>query len=254
MPARSVTVRVICGANGAYHALTGGFAPESTHAFTGVTAPTLDKGMGGKISAIDLSELSFVKPCLGAAVNLIAVVEHEAGTVGVTEVFQIGNLDAIAWLPCIQVIDQLLLGVEENKVELEFLLHALDLLEQIFFLLALPTADIAGLVNKPGDESIVTIGLAQFCKADAGGMHEIGPPMIVGNAFEFLPLDQRWPPCDDDILGFIGLLGVKGDASQREKEEQAEDGSVHGVGAKFIPKRSRTQSQHRRLLEAGRRL
>lgn len=227
MPAGGVTAGVIGASDGADHALSGGLAPKGTHAFTGVAAPALDEGTGSEVGAIDLSEFGFVKPSLGAAVNLVAVIEHEAGAVGVAEVFEIGDLDAVARLSRIEVVDELLLGVEENQVNLELLLHALNLRDEVLLFLPFAPADIAGLVDQPGDESVVAVCLAQLLKADAGGMDEICPPVIVGNPLELLPFDERRAAGDDNIFRLISLLGAEGDAPQSQQEKKAGDRSIH---------------------------
>jgi len=219
MPARIIAAGVVGAADGADHLLAGSLAPEGAHALAGMASPALDEGVGGEVSAVDLTQFSLVKPGLGTAVDFVAIIEHETGTVGVTKVFKIGNLDAVTRLPGIQVIQELLFGVKENKVELEFLLHALDFLKQVLFFLTLPTADIAGSVNKPGDEGVVAVGLPQFLKSYSRGMDEVCPPMIVGDTLELLPLDQRRTSGDDDVFGCIGLLGAKGNTARKKQEQ-----------------------------------
>ena len=81
MPSRIITSGVVGGADRPDHALARRFPPEGTHAFTGVAAPALDEGMGGKNPAVDLLKLGFMQACLGTAVDLVAIVEHETGTV-----------------------------------------------------------------------------------------------------------------------------------------------------------------------------
>ena len=81
MPTWIVTIGVVRGSNGSDHVLSGGLAPESTHALAGVASPTLDKGMRCKIITIDFMELSFVKTGFRATVDFIAVIEHEAAAI-----------------------------------------------------------------------------------------------------------------------------------------------------------------------------
>jgi len=243
MPAGIIAAGVVGAADGADHLLAGSLAPEGTHALAGMASPALDEGTGGEVSAVDLTQFGLVKPGFGTTVDLIAIIEHETGTVGVTKVFKISNLDAVTRLPRIQVIQELLFGVKENKVELEFLLHTLDFLKQVLFFLTLATADIAGPVNKPGDEGVVAVGLPQFFKSYSGGMDEVCPPMIVGDPLELLPLDQGRTPGDDDVFGCVGLLGAKGDTARKKQEQQREYGSFHDQGVK-VAGENLLQSNH----------
>ena len=109
MPSRSVTIAVVCSTNGADHRLLQRSLPAATHALAGVATPAFNKGMGSKIIGINRSEFCFVEPYFRTCVDLIAVIKHEAGSVGVTEIFKVGNLDLRARLAVIEVVEELLL-------------------------------------------------------------------------------------------------------------------------------------------------
>jgi hypothetical protein len=156
-----------------------------------VATPTLDEGMGCKIRSIDLSQFRLVKPDLGPAVDFIAVIKHEATLVRVTEVFKIGDLHASTRLSCIQVINELFLCVEEDQIDMEFLLDGLQVGEEVPFFLSSAATNVGGLVDKPSDHGVRTVLGSKLLQTNARGMDKVRPPMIMGNFFEFFPLDQR---------------------------------------------------------------
>ena len=125
VPSRVIASGVVGGSDGADHPLAGGLAPQGAHALSGVAAPALDESPRGKSGTIDQVEFRLVEPCLGGAVDLVAVVEHEAGSVGVSEVLEVCDFPGIAWvLPgaSVDVVDELFLGAEVDEVEFVLLL------------------------------------------------------------------------------------------------------------------------------------
>ncbi len=206
MPARNITARVVGRSDGADHALTSGPAPKGTHAFAGVASPTLDKRTGGKVESVDLSQFRLVKPDLGTAVDLVAVIKHEAALVRVTEVFEIRDLHACTWLSSVQIVDQLFLCAEEDKGGLEFLLDGPQVGEEIPFFLSCAATNVGGLVDKPSDHGVRTVLGSKLLQTNAGSMDKIRPPVIMRDFLEFFPLDQRGAARDHDIFLVQGIL------------------------------------------------
>ena len=76
-----MAVGVVGFADRADHALAGGTAPFLGHALGGVAAPAFDEGVAGEDASLDAAEFVLVEPAFGAAVDFVAVVEHETGAV-----------------------------------------------------------------------------------------------------------------------------------------------------------------------------
>src|SRR5436305_1035160 len=73
------------------HMHAGCFPPVDAHLFTCVTAPALHERVTRKHPTIDFVELRFMQPRFGGAVDYVAVVEHEAGSIRMTEVLEPGD-------------------------------------------------------------------------------------------------------------------------------------------------------------------
>ena len=233
MPAGIITAGIVGGSDGPDHVLAGGLPPKGTHALARMATPALDEGMGSEDGAVDLLKLGFVQAGLGAAVDFIAVVEHEAGAVGVAEVFEVGNLDGVTGLSGVQVVDQLLGGVEEDELGVVFLLYGLDFRNQILLFLTGSPTDIGWPVDQPGNGSLVASALSKFPEADARGPDEIGPPVIVRMFFELLPFDEGRPARDHDVFLLDRLLDSlsmqDSGVEQGEKKEKIKTKAVHRV-------------------------
>ena len=94
-PVPEVAVRVIRLADRADHFLAGGATPFFGHALAGVATPAFDEGVASKNASFNSCEFAFVQPTFRAAVDFIAVIEHEACTVRVAEKFKIRNFHTI---------------------------------------------------------------------------------------------------------------------------------------------------------------
>ncbi len=219
MPSRHITPGVISRSDGPNHALTCGFPPEGAHALASVASPALDKGSRSEVGAIDLTEFRLVQPDLRATVDLVAVIKHEAALVGMPEVFEVRDFDLITRLSYIEIIDQLFLVVEKDKVCPGFLLDGDQLIQEIAFFLTGTPSDIGGLVDKPRNPGFRPELLTKFVETDSGGMGKIRPPVIVWNLLELLPLDQRGASGNDDIFFLKVPLGTEY-ARENECEKQ----------------------------------
>src|SRR6201999_4557699 len=89
---RQLVGHVLRFADRSDHGHAGGGLELLVHAFARVAAPTLDEGIAGKEAAMELFQVVLVEPALGSAVEIGRVIEHEAGTVRVAEVLEIGDL------------------------------------------------------------------------------------------------------------------------------------------------------------------
>src|SRR3954464_7618170 len=205
------------------------------HAFAGVAAPALGEGAPGENAAVDFAKLIFVQPRFACALDVAAVVEHEALRVGMAEVFEVCHLQAVPRLPGIEIIDDFVAFRKINELQVEFFTDRINEAKQIHFFLYAAVL-VAGPVNKPGDFS-VRVGRADLLGANAGGADEISPPMVVWLLFVFLPNHKRRPADQEHIFTISrGGGGLSGD-EDNEKKEQREQ-SFHGqiVGAVFMLK------------------
>ena len=199
-----------------------------------MASPALDKGTGSEVGAVDLTEFRLVQPDLRAAVDLIAVIKHEAAFIGVAEVLEVRDFDLITRLSHIKIINQLFLIVEKDEIGPGFLLDRGQFLQEIMLFLTGAPSDIRGLIDEPCDPGPGTELLPKFIKTDPGGMGKISPPVIVGNLLELLPLDQRRASGNDDILFLKVLLGTEDTReSEREKQDQRQaalcNGTMHAL-------------------------
>ena len=99
-----------------------------------------------------LLELGFVQPALGRAANFVAVVEHEAGTVGMTEIIEGGDLVLGSIFAPVQIIAHLVRGFKIDQLQIIGRPNGIDDTEQILFLLSLPTL-VPWAVHHPSDVS-----------------------------------------------------------------------------------------------------
>ena len=137
-------------ADRADHACAGGSVPIIAHLLAGVAAPAFDVGVARKDVAIDFVQLCFVQPGFTRAIDIVAVIEHKTGLVGMAEIFEAGDLQAVAILPGIKIINHSAAVAKPNEVEIIFIAHGLDVTEQILVLLR-GAIDVTLFVNEPGD-------------------------------------------------------------------------------------------------------
>ena len=155
---------------------------------------------------MDAGELVFVQPALGPAIDLIAVIKHPAGSIGVSVVFKIGNLHAIPWLASIQILDQLTPLIEPQKFNSVFVANGNDVRDEILFVLPGSPAQVAGLVNEPGDFRPWARLRLNFLNTHTSRADKIAPPAIMRLGLEFLPLVKGWPTTHEDKFAFhLGL-------------------------------------------------
>src|SRR5690606_10328023 len=93
-------------ADGSDHGDARGTAPLLTHALPSVAAPAFDKGAAGENSPANLVEFVLMEPDFGAAVDLVAVIEHEALFVGVEEPVEGGDFPFVPRQALVQIIDE----------------------------------------------------------------------------------------------------------------------------------------------------
>src|SRR4029077_16206112 len=61
------------------HAGPGRRVPPGAHLLAGMTAPALNISVTGENKGFDLAKVLFVQPRFAGAVDVVAVIEHEAG-------------------------------------------------------------------------------------------------------------------------------------------------------------------------------
>src|SRR4029077_4332656 len=172
------------------HVRAGGAVPFLRHLFAGVAAPTLDVSATGKNAAADLWQTGGVEPRFTCAVDVVAVIEHETGAVGMPEIFETSYLQAFAVLAVVQVVDHVAPVLKINQVEMKLLPHRIDVADQVLVFLFGPV-EITLLINKHGNHSIRPELGPHLFSAQACGVEEVCPPMIVRIRFVLLPLMQR---------------------------------------------------------------
>ena len=167
-----------------------------------MAAPALNEGIAGENIAVDAAEFVFVQPALGPAIDLIAVIKHPAGPVGVSVVFKIGNLHTVPRLAGIQILDQLIPLIEPYKFNSVFVADGNDVRDQILFVLPGSSAQVAGFVHKPCDfRSLARLRL-DFLDTHTSRADKIAPPAIVWLGLEFLPLLERWTSAHKYVFAF----------------------------------------------------
>src|SRR5437660_10088509 len=72
---------VLSLSDGADHAHARGRMPFLRHLFASVATPAFNEGIPRKNAAFDLRQLAVVQPGFAGAIDVAAVVEHEAGPV-----------------------------------------------------------------------------------------------------------------------------------------------------------------------------
>ena len=201
-----MAVGIIRFANRSHHSLAGRALPFLAHALGGVAAPALDEGIAGENIAVDAGEIVLVQPALGPAIDLIAVIKHPAGPVGVSVVFEIRNLHAVPRLARIQILDQLIPLIEPHKFNSVFVANGNDVRDEILFVLPGSPAQVAGLVNEPGDFRPWARLRLDFLNAHTRSADKISPPAIVWLGLDFLPLVKGWTSTHKDVFAFhLGL-------------------------------------------------
>src|SRR6202040_567370 len=117
------------------HVRAGGAVPLLRHLLAGVAAPTLDVSATRKNAATDLCQLGVVQPRFTGAVDVVAVIEHETGPVGMPEIFEAGYLQAFAVLAVVQVVDHVAPVLKINQVEMKLFPHRIDVADQVLVFL-----------------------------------------------------------------------------------------------------------------------
>ena len=121
-------------------------------------------------------------------------------------VFKIGNLHAIPRLARIQILDQLIPLIEPQKFNSVFVANGNDVRDEILFVLPGSSAQVAGLVNEPGDFRPRARLRLDFLNTHTSRADKIAPPAIMGLGLEFLPLVKGWPSTHEDKFAFhLGL-------------------------------------------------
>ena len=145
------------------------------------------------------------------------------------EIFEERDLDLIARLAAVQVIDDVIAVLKIDQIQVECVAHGTEKPEQILLFLRGPV-DVTLLVDQPGDLRVRTVFFAQLLGANAGRPDEICPPMVVREgAFVFLPLHQGRAAHQKDKFrrGVCGARGHGGGQGQKhEKKEERE--AFHG--------------------------
>ena len=77
----------------------------------------------------------FVQPRFAGALDVAAVIEHEALRVGVAEIFEVGDLQAVARLAVVQVIDDFVALLKIDQFQVVLVADGGDVAEQILFFL-----------------------------------------------------------------------------------------------------------------------
>src|SRR5262249_48695351 len=162
---------------GADHFCPGGAIPPLAHLFAGVAAPALDVSVARKTVAVDLPQLRFVQERFRRAVDVAAVIEHETGPIGVTEIFEACDFEATTVLSSVQIIDHVIAVPEPNEVEIKFVPHGFDQADQVLIFLWL-AVEVTLFVNEPGNRGVWTEAVPQLLGAESRGANEIRPPMI----------------------------------------------------------------------------
>ena len=132
---------------------------------------------------------------------------------------EVRNLDPIARLAIVEIVDELAGIAEEHEIEAVFVPNAGDIADQVGLVLALRAPHIAGLVDKPCDARGRAMLLAELFNADASRPNEISPPSIVRSSFELLPFDERRPAAQDDVFA-LRFLGRGACESQKQEEKR----------------------------------
>src|SRR5215831_3862030 len=186
-------------ADGADHMGAGRCEPFLRHALTGVAAPTLATSAPREGMATDLFQIVFMQPRLTSAINIVAVIEHEAGAIRVTEILKTGNLYLISWLPVVEIIDDFLARDEPNETDIEFIAHGADEADQVLVFL-FGAIFITLPVDEPRDLGTGAELAAQLFGAQTRGPHKIRPPMVVRESLVFFPLIHRRPTDQDYVF------------------------------------------------------
>ncbi len=127
--------------------------PITAHLLAGVAAPAFDVGATRKDAAIDFVQLGLVQPGFARAIDIVAVIEHKTGHVGMAEIFEAGDLEAVAILPPIKIINDADAVAKPDEVEIIFVAHGLDMADQVLVFL-LRAIDVTLFVNEPGNYRI----------------------------------------------------------------------------------------------------
>ncbi len=88
----------------------------------------------------------FVQPRFAGALDVAAVIEHEALRVGVSEIFEVGDFQAVARLAVVQVIDDLVALLKINQLQVKLVADGSDVARANPASLALPGP------RSPGDK------------------------------------------------------------------------------------------------------
>lgn len=139
-----------------------------------------------------------------------------------SKVFETADLHAIARLAVVQIIDHVAAVAEVNDIEMEFLAHRINEADQILLFL-LRAIEITLLVNEPGNLSVRAKLRAQLVGAQAGGMHKVGPPMIVRLCFIFFPLLERWSADEQDIFASNSSVRSGGECRSEQEKKWKKD-------------------------------
>ena len=106
-----------------------------------------------------------------------------------SEIFEARYLQAFAVLAVVQVVDHLAPVLKINQVEMKLLPHRIDVADQVLVFLFGPV-EITLLINKHGNHGVRPELGTHLFSAQACGVEEVCPPMIVRVGFVLLPLMQ----------------------------------------------------------------
>ena len=113
---------------------------------------------------------------------------------------QTRDLDLLAGLPAVQVVDHLLTLVEPHEVDAIFVPHRDDVRDEVALVLAAAAPHIARLVHKPRDPRPGTLLLLNFLNPHPCRANKISPPPVMRCRFVFLPLLKGRPAAQEHIF------------------------------------------------------
>src|SRR6185437_1694132 len=169
------------------------------------------------------------------ALDVARVVEHEALGVGMAEVLEVDDLQAVARLTAVEVVNDFVALVEINELQVELLADGIDEAEQVLFFLG-AAVFVTLAINKPGDLRVRSHGGTDLLGANAGGANKIRPPMIVRLELVFLPHHQGGTAHENNVFS-VGRSGggrLAGGENRQEDKEQKQSFHREMSGAVFM--------------------
>src|SRR5690606_36377917 len=177
-----VAAGVVGLANGPDHFHSENTPPFAAKGLAAVASPALAVSAAGKDLAIDPLDVALVEIAVRGPQDVVAVVEDKAVLVRVGEDLEAGDFDPAAVLSIVEVVDELVGGVEPDEAHLVLVADALDVGNQGLPVLHL-AGFVAGAVDEPGDVDRAVAGLLELLDANAGGADEIPPAAVVAMRF-----------------------------------------------------------------------